>query len=188
MQITVINKRASTGNKFSCVDGTTVAPGAQHAMAGRSKAEYIHQMTLAAGDTDIAVVGQLDGAERSPVVCDMKDIADPAGGATTSAGEGFDLKTEAGAAANVAPQMYLGAFDDATCQTPATNATLDTASTGTIVSGGGTNLLKVTPDATGEFACTLTDAEDEVVYLKAWPVGTDYVVDSSDSTTTEFTA
>jgi len=188
MEITVINKRASTGENVACIDGTTVAPGSQHAMSGRSAAELIHQQSIVASDTDVAVLCKIEGSDRAPIVCDMKAIADPAADATTSAGEGFDLKTEAGAAANVAPQMYLGAFDDATCQTPAVNATLDTASTGTIDSGAGTNLLKVTPDATGEFACTLTDAEDEVVYLKAWPVGTDYIVDSNDITSAEFTA
>ena len=186
MKITVVNKRASTGDAVYCVDGTSVAPGASHEMTGRSAAELIYQQGSA--DDDVAVLGELEGSDRAPIVCNMKAIADPAGGATTSAGEGFDLETEAGAAANVAPQMYMGAFDDADCTIPAENATLDTASTGTIDSGGGTNLLKVTPDATGEFACTLTDAEDETVYMRAWPVGTDYVVDSSDTTSAEFTA
>lgn len=187
MKITVINKRASSGAKVACIDGTTVAPGSQHEMTGRSKDEVVHELTYVA-DADVAVLAEIEGSDRAPIVCDMKDIADPAGDATTSAGEGFDLLTEAGAAANVNPNMYFGAFDDATCQTPAVNATLNTASTGTIVSGGASNLLVVTPDATGEFACTLTDAVDEVVYMKAWPVGTDYIVDSSDITTCEFTA
>lgn len=187
MKITVVNKRASTGSAVYCIDGTSVSPGAQHEMTGRGKDEVVFEITNLSDD-DVAVLAEIEGADRAPIVCDMKAIADPAADATTSAGEGFDLLTEAGAAANVAPQMYMGAFDDATCQTPAANATLNTASAGTIDSGGGTNLLKVTPSATGEFACTLTDAEDEVVYMKAWPVGTDYIVDSSDITTAEFTA
>jgi hypothetical protein len=185
MEITVVNKRATGGASVYCVDGIQVDPGESHVMTGRTAGELIFQQ--ASSDDDVAVIAKLEGSDRAPIVCTMKDVADPEADATTSAGEGFDLLTEAGAAANVQPAMYLGAFDDADCTVPAGNATLNTASTGTIVSGGGSNLLKVTPDAAGEFACTLTDTVVETVYLRAWPVGTDYVVDSSDTTSTAFT-
>jgi hypothetical protein len=187
MQITVFNNRPTGGEKVSCVDGTTVSPGSSHTMVGRSKAEYTYQMTASLSDDNVKVLASLEASDRAPLVVAMNDIADPAADATTSAGEGFALQSEAGAAANAAPAMYLGAFDDADCTVPAVNATLDTASSGTIVSGAGTNQLKVTPTAAGAFACTLTDAEVEVVYLKAWPADASYVVDSSDTTSAEFT-
>lgn len=187
MQITVYNNRATGGDRVSCVDGTTVAPGSSHTMVGRSKAEYTFQMTASLSDADVKVLAALEATDRAPIVVAMNAIADPAADATTSAGEGFALQSEAGAAANVAPAMYLGAFDDEDCLIPAVNATLDTASSGTIVSGSGTNLLKVTPTSAGAFACTLTDEEVEVVYLKAWPADASYVVDSSDTTSAEFT-
>lgn len=187
MKITVINNRASTGEKVPCVDGTSVAPGATHVMLGRSKEDVIYQMDHADGNT-VIVIAQLEGDDREPIVCDMKNPSDPAGGATTCAACGFDLEDTAGTAANVAPQMYLGAFDDAACTTPAANATLDTAAAGTIDAGAASNLLTVTPSATGEVSVTLTDAEDETVYLKAWPVGTDYIIDCSETDSVEFTA
>ena len=163
-----------------------LAPGEQKEMSGRSADEAIASIALQAAD--VAVLVELEGSDRAAIVCDMKDPGDVSGGGTTLAACGFDLETQAGAAANVAPQMYLGVFDDATCQTPAENATLDTAATGTIDAGAGTNLLTVTPAATGEVSVTLTDAEDETVYLKAWAVGTDYIVDSSDIDDVTFSA
>lgn len=184
MKITITNKRATGGDAVQAMDGTQVAPGAQHTINGATPADLVFQMGVA--DADVSVVGQMDAVDRAIIICDMKDVADPGSGVGSVAGEGFDLKDQAGAAAGVAPQMYMGVFDDADCKVPAANATLDTAGTGTIDSGAGTNLLKVTPDSAGEFDCTLTDAEDETVYLKAWPVGTDYVVDASDSSTTVF--
>jgi len=187
MKITVINNRASGGAAVPCVDGTEVAAGSTHEMLGRDKVEVTYQMAHADGN-DVIVLAEIEGGDRAPIVCQMKTPVDPAGGATTCAACGFDLLTEAGAAANVAPNMYLGVFDDAACTTPAVNATLDTAATGTIVSGAGTNLLVVTPDATGEVSVTTTDAEDEVLYLKAWPVGTSYIIDCSSIDSIEFTA
>jgi hypothetical protein len=186
MKITVINKRPSTGDNVACVDGTSVAPGAQHEMPGRSAAELVYQM--GAADDDVAVIGEIDGTDRAPIINVMNVVADPAGGVDESTGEGFALKTEAGGDANVAPQMYMGVFDDADCQTPAANAVLDTATSGTIDSGAGTNLIKCTPTAAGAFACSVEDAEDEKVYMKAWPVGTDYIVDSSSTSDVTFTA
>jgi hypothetical protein len=187
MKITVINKRSSAGGNVYCIDGTEVAPGAQHEMSGRTAGELVFQSEQVTDD-DVSVIGQIEGSDRAPIVCVMNVVADPAGDAAESLGEGFALKTEAGGDANVAPQMYMGVFDDADCQTPAVNATLDTATAGTINSGDATNLIKCTPTAAGAFACSVLDAEDEKVYMKAWPVGTDYVVDSSDTSDVTFTA
>jgi len=186
MKITVINKRASGEDNVYCLDGTQLAPGEQHEMLGRTKEDVV--FAIGVQDDDVSIVAEIEGSDRAPVVCTMKDPADPAGGVDTLAGVGFDLLTEAGAAANVAPQMYMGVFADADCQTPSTTATLDTATTGTIDSGAGTNLLKVTPDAAGEFACSVDDTADETVYLKAWIVGTGYIVDSGSTDDVTFTA
>lgn len=185
MKITVINKRPVTGLGVYCVDGTTVIPGAQKEMTGRSKADVIFQ--LASQDDDVTVNAEIEGSDRAPIICDMKNPADPGSGVGTAAACGFDLETEAAAAANVAPQMYMGAFDDAACQIPSTTGTLDTAATGTIDSGAGTNLLKVTPDAAGEVSVTLTNSADTTIYMKAWPVGTDYVIDSKETDEVTFT-
>jgi hypothetical protein len=168
-----------------CVDGTTVAPGEQHEMLGRSRTELIFQMN--SQDDDVTVLGALEGDDRSPLINTMKAPADPAGGVVVLAGEGFDLLDEAGAAANKDPQMYLGVFDDADCQTPSVDGTLDTAAVGTIDDGAGTNLLKVTPSAAGVVSVTLTATADGEFWLKAWPVGTEYVIDASDTHKTTFT-
>ena len=188
MKITVINKRPAGGDAVYCVDGVQVTPGAQHEMPGQDKEGLIFQ--LASQDDDVSVIGEIEGSDRSPLVCKMKVVADPVIDATESDGEGFDLLTEAAAAANVAPQMYVGAFEDSDCQTPHVTATLGAADTpvGTIDSGSGTNLLKVTPTTAGVFECKITETTlPETVYLKAWPVGTDYVVDSSDTASAAFT-
>ena len=188
MKITVINKRATGGEKVYCIDGTTVAPGAQHEMTGRTKAELIYQMTYVMDD-DVAVLGELEGEDRAPLVCDMKAPADPAADTFELAGEGFDLEEEDGTAFSTTMQMYLGVFDDEDCQTPSVDGTLDTAATGTIVSGAGTNLLKITP-AAGVASVTLTATGAGEFWLKAWPVAasTSYVVDASDTHKTTFTA
>jgi hypothetical protein len=187
MKVTVINNRPVGGESVYCVDNTAVEPQAEHEMTGRTKAEVVFQMGVADGNT-VMVLAEIEGDDRAPVICDMKDPGNPAGGAATMAGVGFDIETEAGAAANVAPAMYLGVFDDEDCTIPAVNATLDTATTGTIDEGAGTSLLKVTPSAAGIFACSVDDAEDETVYIKGWPVGTDYIVDSSDIDDVVFSA
>jgi len=187
MQITVINNRPTGGLKVPCVDSTSCAPGETHVMANRDVNEVSMQMAYAEENV-VLVLCQIEGNDRAPIVCEMKHPADPAGGTGTLAACGFDLETEAAVAANVAPSMYFGAFDDEECTIPAVTATLDTAATGAIDAGAGTNLLTVTPDAAGELSVTLTDSADEIVYMKGWPVGTDYIVDSSQIDEVEFTA
>lgn len=187
MKITVINNRPSGGDAVPCVDGTQVEPGETHEMLARSAEELIYMMGQADGNT-VLVLGQIEGNDRAPIVNVMKKPADPAGGAATLAGVGFDLMTEAGVAANVNPQMYMGVFDDAACTIPSVTGQLSTATVGTIDEGTGTNLIKCTPDATGDMTLSVDDAADEIVYLKAWPVGTGYIIDSSDIDSVEFTA
>ena len=186
MQITVINNRAAGGASVPCVDSTQCDPGQSRVMPGRTARDVALQMYHADGN-DVLVLCQIEGEDRAPVVCDMKNPADPAGGTFNVAGCGFDLNTEAGAAANVNPPMYMGAFDDEDCTIPSVDGTLDTAAVGTIDEGAGTNLLEVTPDAAGEFSVTLTVTGAGTIYLKAWPMGTEYIIDSSETDEITFT-
>jgi hypothetical protein len=186
MKITVINNKVS--ERIPCPDGTSVAPGVTKVMAGRSLAEAQDMINGYLDTNEVIILTQLEGIDREVLVCDMKNPADPAGGVGTVAGCGFDLEDQAGAAANVAPQMYFGAFEDAACTIPATTATLDTAAAGTIDAGAGTNLLTVTPSAAGALSVTLTDTADEIVYMRAWPVDGSYLMDNSEIDQVEFTA
>lgn len=186
MKITVINNRSIGGAAVQCVDGIVVIPGSSHEMPGRNTTDLIFQMAVAETN-QVIVLAEIDGTDREPINCVMKNPADPAGGADTLAGVGFDLKTLTGAAANVAPTMYMGVFDDADCTIPAVHANLSTATTGTIVSGSGTALIEVTPSSTGVFACSVNDTTDEKVYLKAWPKTTSYVMDTSSIDDVTFT-
>jgi len=187
MKITVINKRAAGEMPVSCVDSTQCKPGETRVMLGRNEFDFATQMGVAINN-EIIVRGQFEAVDYQPVKCVMKKPADPAGGANTVAAEGYDLKEIDGSTdANVAPQMYMGVYSDVACTVPSATGTLATAAKGTIDSGSGTNLIKCTPDATGEFSVTLTDTVDETVYLKAWPVAGDYLIDSSDSHSNTFT-
>lgn len=183
MKIIVINN--TTATKIPCVDGHTCVPGETYEMTGRSKDEVVYMMQNV-DENDVIIKSEIEGDDRAPIISKIKTPADPGSGVGTQAANGFDLETEAGAAANVAPQMYLGVFDDEELTTPAANATLDTAAAGTIDAGAGTNLLTVTPSAAGEVSVTLTDAEDETVYTTAWPVGTSYIIECTEYHTTPF--
>jgi hypothetical protein len=180
MEITVINSRPTGGAQVYAIDGTTVDPGQTHIMPGRSVDDVAWQMAAASGN-DVIVLCKIEGNDRAPIVCNMKDPANPGSGVVLLNGVGFDLLTEAGGAANVAPQMYMGVFDDAACLTPSVDGVLSNAATGTIDAGTGTNLVKITPSAAGVASLRVTVTGPRVVYLKAWPVGTSYIVDSSDT-------
>jgi len=186
MQITVINNRAAGGDAVPCVDSTSCEAGETHVMPGRTAREVALQMYHADGN-DVIVLTQIEGEDRAPIVCDMKNPADPAGGTFVVAACGFDLETEAGAAANVDPQMYMGVFDDEDCTIPSVDGTLDTAAVGTIDDGAGTNLIKATPSAAGELSVSLTVTGAQDAWMKAWPVGTDYIIDSSETDKVTFT-
>lgn len=181
MQITVINNNPASSDGSNTVplpDSTSVKPGEQKTMAGRTQAEA--QLLISGYQSDTVIIRTaLEAIDRAPIVATMKADATPGGGVGTAAAIGANLESQDGTSENVQAQMYLGCFDDVACSVPAINATLDTAAAGTIDSGGGTNLLKMTPSVTGETSVTMTNAEDEVVYVKQWPVGADYTVDSS---------
>jgi hypothetical protein len=186
MEITVINNRPAGGTQVYAVDDTTFNPGQTHVMTGRSLTDVAWQMASADGH-NVMVLCKIEGADRAPIICDMKNPADPAGGVVLVNGAGFDLKTQAGAAAGVAPQMYMGVFDDAACTIPSVKGSLSTATAGTIDSGTGTHLVKVTPSGTGEVSLRLTVTGVGTYYMKAWPVGTSYVVDASETDSVTFT-
>lgn len=183
--------------KITCVNRSTnpvPMPGAVSCAAGATKfvtsrtVDEAAQMTEQYAGSAVEIFVELEAEDYPPILAVAKTPADPAGGVDTLAGVGFDLKTLDGNAVAYQPTMYLGVFSDAACTTPSTTATLDTATAGTIVSGGGTNLLEVTPSATGEFACSVDDTADEAVYLKAWVAGSRRIVDTSDQHTVTFTA
>lgn len=186
MKITVVNNRATGGNPVPCVDSTSVTPGGEHVMLGRTREELVLQMAQADGN-EVIVRGEIEGNDRSPLICVMKNPGDPAGGVDTMAGVGFDLEDEAGAAAGVDPDMYMGVYSDSDCTTPSTTATLDTATIGTIDEGAGTNLIKVTPSSAGVFVCSVDDTADETVYLKAFPADTSYTIDTASTDDVTYT-
>lgn len=107
-----------------------------------------------------ALGGLPDSAPRVAV----DDTPDVTGGGTTAV-TGFQLVDQAGNNVERAVKVGFGVYDDANGVTPGVNATLDTATAGSIVAGAGTAELEVITDATGKFTCTLTDAVDELVYL-----------------------
>ncbi len=183
MQITIVN------NSSSPVPGpgsTTVAAGDSLTLAGRTQAEYAALMASYAAD-NVQVHATLEDADLPPLKATKKTPADPAADATTLAACGFDIEDLFGNAYSTTMKMYFACFDDAACTTPSTTATLDTAATGTIDSGAGTNTLAVTP-AGGVLSVTLTIpvAADQVVYLKAWVLESERAVDTSDVHTATF--
>jgi hypothetical protein len=95
---------------------------------------------------------------------DVDATADVGGGGTTAV-TGFQLVDQAGNKIERAVPVGFGVYDDADGVTPATNATLNTATVGSILAGAGTAELTVKTSATGKFTCTLTNAVDETVYL-----------------------
>lgn len=185
MKITVINNSDSV---VPCPGVRSVAAGSSITLTGRSWTEYMDLLSNYGSD-EVIVYGEVEAIDRPPIVLEMKTPADAAAGVDTVAAEGFQLRDLSGNAAPISTmEFYLGVFDDSGFTTLATNATLDTAAAGTIVSGGGTHLLVVTPSATGEVSVTLTDTVDETVYLRAWPKGTDWPVQATGSHSNTFTA
>jgi len=186
MKITVINNGTT---EIPLPSYTNAPAGATTVITERTVAELKGLVANYANGNTVIITGEIEALDIPPIRCNMKTPADATGGATTIAACGFDLEDEFGNAMPVESEMYLGAFDDAACTTPAVNATLDTAAQGTIDAGAGTNLLEVTASATGEVSVTMTDTEDEVVYLKAWPkTSVARPIDCSGYDTVEFTA
>lgn len=183
MKLTIVNNSLVP---IAAAGHVTVPAGESIEQEGRTQAEYASLVSRYASD-DVQIHAELEAADFQPVYCNMKTPADPAGGVDSLAAVGFDIETYDGNAAAITDQMYFAVFSDAACTTLSTTATLDTAATGTIDSGAGTACLLVTPDG-GELSVTVSDTEDEAVYLKAWAVGTGRAMDTSDVHTVTFTA
>ena len=107
---------------------------------------------------------QLSMLNSRTIMVSMLDAANVTGGGTTQT-VGFSLVNLSGKAVREQVLLQFAVFDDAALSVSAANATLNTASKGTIVSGGGGTALKIKTDANGEFECILTDFVDETVYL-----------------------
>lgn len=165
MQITIVN---NSSEPVAAPGAVTVDAGDSLTLSGRTVSEYQGLIERYVAD-DVQVHVALESFDLPPLACTMKDPGDPGASVTTMAGVGFDIEDLYGAAFSTTDKMYLGVFDDADCTTPSADATLDTATTGTIESGAGTNVIKVTP-AGGVFACSvdIPGAANQVVYLKAW--------------------
>ena len=108
----------------------------------------------------ITITAQND-EENINVSVDSADVT--ASGGATTATVGFKLSV-GGAAVTEDAVIEFAVFDEEELVTPNGNATLDTATVGTILDGAGTNALKVKTDS-GQFKCTLTNLVDETVYL-----------------------
>ena len=98
----------------------------------------------------------------------MIDAPDVSGGGTTQV-VGFSITNMNDIPFAMPVLVELAVFDDSDVSNFALNASLDTATKGTILGGAGTAALKVKTDANGEFECTLSDLVDETVYLACSP-------------------
>lgn len=87
----------------------------------------------------------------------------------TEANVGFQLKNVKGDKLKEVAILEFAVFDDVELATPAVNATLDTASKGTIIDGAGSAALKVKTDSKGKFTCKLTNFIDEQVFVGSSP-------------------
>jgi hypothetical protein len=183
MKITIVNRSSSQVQGAGMV---SVAAGGTLVQTGRTQAEYAQ--LVANADSDVQIHGELEAADYSPIKAVMKTPADPGSGVATIVGVGFDLKSLDGVAVSVQPKFWIGVFADAAGETLITTADFDTATAGTFDSGENTNLAKVTPSATGEFACSLTDTADETVYIRVWPVSEQRFIDTSGYDTVTFSA
>lgn len=117
----------------------------------------------------------------------IDDVADVGGGGTTAA-VGLQLVDFEGK--NIAEQHVLGfgVYDDTDAITAGVNATLNTATAGTILAGAASAELIVKTDANGRFACTLTDAIDEAVFLIASRNKRSPILDCRDVDSVTFSA
>ena len=110
----------------------------------------------------------LDQALDETINVAMDDTPDVTGGGITG-NVGCQLRNVKGDKLEIEAVLEFGVFDEEEVTTPAANATLNTASKGAILSGGGGNALKVKTDATGKFTCVLTNASDEQVFVGSSP-------------------
>jgi hypothetical protein len=165
MQITIVN---NSSDPVAAPGSVTVPAGESLTQADRTVAEYQGLIERYGSDL-VTVTATLETADLPPLACVMKAPADPSIDAVDVLACGFDMEDLYGNAFVTTDKMYLGIFDDAACTVPSVDGTLDTAATGTIDAGGGTNVIEVTPDG-GVLSVTASIplAADQTVYLKAW--------------------
>lgn len=183
MKVTIVNRST---DPVPGPGATSIAAGGLLMLENRLQSEVASLISTYVSDL-VQVHVEFEAADLTPLISKIKTPSDPAADATTLAACGFDIEDLYGNAFSTTDKMYLGAFDDAACTIPSTTATLDTAATGTINAGAGTNTLEVTPDA-GVLSVTLTipSAADQVVYLKAWVYSSERALDTSEVHTATF--
>lgn len=93
----------------------------------------------------------------------VMDAAPDVSGGVNSGPVGFQVK-QGGQPIAQEVTLQFAAFADANLVNPAQNAALNAATAGTILSSSGYAVL-VKTDATGKFTCTMTDIQDEAVWL-----------------------
>lgn len=142
---------------------------------------------LAAAGTIQLLAGTLASGEVVECFVDIDATADVTGGGTTAV-VGLQVKTLDGVALEKACVLTFGVYDDTNGVTAGAHATLDTATAGTILGGAGTNVLTVVTDSHGKFTCTMTNASDETVYLKAGTRVGSIMADISDVDSVTFSA
>jgi hypothetical protein len=117
----------------------------------------------------------------------MDDSVDATAGATTTS-VGFQITDFVGDPIAGVVVLNMGAFDDADLSIAAVNATLDTASQGTILGGAGTAGIKIKTDANGRFACVMTNAVDETVFTGCSPSFASPLLDCREVDSTTYSA
>ena len=117
----------------------------------------------------------------------MDDAQDVSGGGTTRA-VGFQVTDFSGANLSTQVKLELAASDDVGLTQPATNATLNTATQGTILDGAASNTLIVQTSTSGRFTCTLTDFSDETVFLSCKSVHGTPLIDCREFDSVTFSA
>lgn len=161
-----------------------LAAAASVTLSEQGYGEYLTGYGEMIADGEISVLMHFDnsmlgGGDTRELVADVIATANPTAGANTAV-VGFTVKTPWGAQLGEQMVVQFGTYQDANGILAATTATLDTASLGTILSGAGTNELKVLTDIYGRFACTLTDTAHETVYQMCKPVDRTPVLDCRD--------
>lgn len=95
------------------------------------------------------------------LVTDAPDVG--GGGTVATVGLGIVDADSAPVAGQLVLQFAV--FDDEFLTAPASNATLDNATKGTILDGAAGAALMILTDANGEFECSLFDTADETVWI-----------------------
>jgi len=176
--------RNITTSPAACFD-LICAAGATLELTGRKPEEAIALLVSQGSTFDIS--SELESDDIPHYVCAMKNPGDATGGATTRAGVGLDATTLVGAALSADVNVTVAIFDDEDCTVPAVNAEITSAQTGTIVSGTDTNKAVVTTSS-GEISLTITDTEDETVYIKAWQGATTFLLSCGTPDSVTFSA